>query len=232
MERDQDRPADREHPSATGRRQFAAAEGEQHTSADEVTSRTVGQLAKHPSADPLPAARRPWSVRRIPAALTALLVAAAAGTLLFDIVRVRVGRPAAAWRTRLADELATRPLDDVSIRIGAAVMAVLGLWLILLALTPGLRDQLPLKTPDAQMRAVLDRDAAALLLRDAAMRVPGVSAAKIRVFQHRVRARADVRFRAAAEVKSDLVVALREELDRCALAHAPRLTVRVRARPK
>ncbi|AZM93974.1 hypothetical protein D1J60_36045 (plasmid) [Streptomyces sp. W1SF4] len=164
--------------------------------------------------------------------MTALLVAVAAGTLLFDVVRVRAGRPAAAWRTRLADELATRPLDDVSIRIGAAVMALLGLWLILLALTPGLRNQLPLKTPDAQMRAVLERDAAALLLRDAAMRVPGVSAAKIRVFQHRVRARADVRFRAAAEVKSDLVVALREELDRCALAHAPRLNVRVRARPK
>ncbi|WP_306463735.1 DUF6286 domain-containing protein [Streptomyces sp. WAC07061] len=60
-------------------------------------------------------------------------------------------------------------------------MALLGLWLILLALTPGLRNQLPLKTPDAQMRAVLERDAAALLLRDAAMRVPGVSAAKIRV---------------------------------------------------
>ncbi|MFH7595247.1 DUF6286 domain-containing protein [Streptomyces racemochromogenes] len=233
MERDPDRPADRERPSATDRRQFAAAEGEQRTSADEVTSRTVGQRAEHPSAGPLPATtRRPWSVRRVPAALTALLVAAAAGTLLFDIVRVRAGRPAAAWRTRLADELATRPLDDVAIRIGAAVMAVLGLWLILLALTPGLRNQLPLRTPDARLRAVLDRDAAALLLRDAAMRVPGVSAARIRVSQHRVRARADVRFRAAAEVKSDLVVALREELDRCALVRAPRLKVRVRARPK
>ncbi|MEW2417834.1 DUF6286 domain-containing protein [Streptomyces sp. NPDC046866] len=233
MERDRDCPVDdRQQPSATDRRQSASTEGEQPTSADEVTSRTVGQLAERPSAGPLPTARRPWSVRRIPAALTALLVAAAAGTLLFDIVRVRVGQPAAAWRTRLAGELATRPLDDVSIRIGAAVVAVLGLWLILLALTPGLRNQLPLKPPDARMRAVLDRDAAALLLRDAAMRVPGVSAARIRVFQHRVRARASVRFRPAAEVKSDLVVALREELDRCALAHAPRLKVRVRARPK
>ncbi|MGO4456554.1 DUF6286 domain-containing protein [Streptomyces sp. M-16] len=232
MERDQDRPADRRQPTATDRQQPTATDGEQHTPADQVTSRTVGQLSKQPSAGAQPTARRPWSARRIPAALTALLVAAAAGTLLFDVVRVRAGRPAAAWRTRLADELATRPLDDVSIRIGAAVIAVLGLWLVVLALTPGLRNQLPLKTPDAQMRAVLDRDAAALLLRDAAMRVPGVSAARIRVFQHRVRARADVRFRPAAEVKGDLVMALREELDRFALARAPRLAVQVRTRPK
>ncbi|MGW6989683.1 DUF6286 domain-containing protein [Streptomyces sp. NPDC054946] len=223
MERDRDRPADREQSTTTG--------GELLTSS-ELTPRTVGQLSKQPSPGPQPAARRPWSVRRIPAALTALLVAAAAGTLLFDIVRVRAGGQAAAWRTRLADELAARPLDDLSIRIGAAVIAVLGLWLVVLALTPGLRSQLPLKTPDAQMRAVLDRDAAALLLRDAAMRVPGVSAARIRVFQHRVRARADVRFRATDEVKADLVVALREELDRFALGRPPRLSVRVRSRPK
>lgn len=204
---------------------------EQPTANDQDTSRT-GRLSKPPPADPQPRARRPWSVRRIPAALTALLVAVAAGTFLFDIVRVRAGRPAAAWRTRLTDELATRPLDDLWIQIGAAVIAVVGLWLVVLALTPGLRHQLPLQTPDAQMRAVLDRDAAALLLRDAAMRVPGVSAARVRVFQRRVRARADVRFRAPAEVKADLVAALLEELDRFALARPPRLAVRVRPRPK
>ncbi|MFJ3205702.1 DUF6286 domain-containing protein [Streptomyces sp. NPDC086989] len=232
MERDQDRPADREQPTTTVPEQPTAADGEQHTAVGQVTSRTAGQLPRQPSAGPQPAARRPWSARRIPAALTALLIAAAAGTLLFDVVRVRAGQPAAAWRARLADVLAARPLDDASIRIGAAVIAVLGLWLVILALTPGLRNQLPLKAPDAQMRAVLDRDAAALLLRDAAMRVPGVSAAQVRVFQHRVRARADVRFRATAEVKGDLVVALREELDRFALGRPPRLAVQVRARRK
>ncbi|MGW0749159.1 DUF6286 domain-containing protein [Streptomyces sp. NPDC002587] len=216
MERDQDPPADREQTIAT----------------DQVTSRTAGRPSKQPPAGTQPRAGRPWSVRRIPAALTALLVAVAAGTLLVDVVRVRAGQPAAAWRTRLTDELATRPLDDLWIQIGAVVVAVLGLWLVVLALTPGLRHQLPLQTPDAQMRAVLDRDAAALLLRDAAMRVPGVSAAKVRVFQRRVRARADVRFRAPAEVKADLVAALQEELDRFALARAPRLAVRVRSRTK
>ncbi len=118
------------------------------------------------------------------------------------------------------------------IQIGAAVIGLLGVWLIVLALTPGLRHEVPLRTSDRQVRAVMDRDAAALLLRDAAMRVPGVSAARIRVFQNRVGARADVRFRAPADVKADLLVALREELDRLAPARRPGLSVRVRTRRK
>ncbi|MDX3537259.1 DUF6286 domain-containing protein [Streptomyces sp. MB09-01] len=216
MKRDQDPPAEAERPIAT----------------DKVASDTTGPLGKQPSAGPRPAAGRRWSARRTPAAITALLIGAAAGTLLFDIVRVRAGQPAAAWRTHLADELATRPLDDVWIQIGAAVLGLLGLWLIVLAVTPGLRHEVPLKTSDGQMRAVMDRDSAALLLRDAAMRVPGVSAARIRVFQHRVKARADVRFRAPADVKADLLAALREELDRLALARPRGLSVRVRPRRK
>ncbi|MFI6149716.1 DUF6286 domain-containing protein [Streptomyces sp. NPDC051109] len=216
MERAQDPPAEMERPAG----------------ADEVTSRTLGQLTGQPPAGPPPRARRPWSARRIPAALTALVIAAAAGTLLFDVVRVRAGQPAAAWRRRLADELATRPLDDTLMQIGAAVIAVLGLWLIVLALSPGLRHQLPLRTPDAQLRAVLDREAAELHLRDAAMRVPGVSAAKVRFHRSRVKARADVRFRAPDDVKADLRLSLLEELDRLALARRPSLDVRVRPRRK
>ncbi|WP_405532622.1 alkaline shock response membrane anchor protein AmaP [Streptomyces avidinii] len=213
------------------REQDSLAEKEP-TESDEATSRTVGLLDEQPPAGPRSAARRPWSARRIPAALTALIIAVAAGTLLFDVIRVRAGQAAAGWRIRLADELAARPLDDPALQIGAAVIAVIGLWLIILALSPGLRHQLPLETPDAEMRAVLDREAAELKLRDAAMRVPGVSAAKVRFFQHRVKARADVRFRAPVDVKADLLVALQEALDRLALARPPSLDVRVRPRHK
>ncbi|MFD6228721.1 DUF6286 domain-containing protein [Streptomyces sp. NPDC060232] len=176
--------------------------------------------------------RRPWSARRIPAALTALVVAAASGALLFDIGRVRAGGNAAAWRTSLAYELAARPLDDVWMQVGAAALTLLGLWLIVLALTPGLRHRYPLESPDARVRAVLDRDAAVLLLRDAALRVPGVSGAKVRMRRHRVAARADVRFRSPAEVRADLVGTLREQIDRLGLADPPGLSVRTRSRRK
>lgn len=212
---------DREAPAAT----------EQLTAADEVTSRTVEQLGKQRAADGRPTPR-PWSARRIPAALTALLVGAAAGILLVDVVRVRAGRSAAAWRARLADELAGRPLDDTWIRVGAAVIAVLGIWMLVMALTHGLRRKLPLRTPDAQTHAVLDRASAELRLRDAAMRVPGVGAARVRMRHNRIGARADVRYRTPADVKADLLVALPAEADRLALARPPRLAVKVRARRK
>lgn len=175
---------------------------------------------------------RPWSARRVPAALVASVILVAAVAALVDVVAVRAGRPAAAWRRHLADELATRPLDDVWVLTGAAVAAVLGIWLIVLALTPGLRHWLPLRSPAPGLRASLDRDGAADLLRDAAMRVPGVSRARVRVRRHRVKARADVRFRNPQQVKDDLTAVLGEERDQLVLARPPRIVVRVRQRTK
>ncbi len=140
-------------------------------------------------------ARRFWSTRRIPAALVALLSAAAIGLLLYDVVSVRAGRSAMRWRRRLAEELATRPLDDVWMTAGAAVAMALGLWLFLLAVTPGLRKLLPMRPPTGvpgtgEVRAGLDRRAAALVLRDRAVQVPGVQSARVAVGRRKVKARA------------------------------------------
>ncbi|MFD7056296.1 DUF6286 domain-containing protein [Streptomyces mirabilis] len=173
---------------------------------------------------------RPWSARRIPAALVASVILIAAVAALFDVAAVRAGHPAAAWRRHLAGELATRPVDDVWMLTGAAAAAVLGIWLIVLALTPGLRHWLPLRSPAPRLRASLDRDGAADLLRDAAMRVPGVSRARVRVRRHRIKARADVRFRDPQQVKEDLTAVLDEERDQLVLARPPRIVIRVRQR--
>ncbi|MFE9803240.1 DUF6286 domain-containing protein [Streptomyces goshikiensis] len=212
-----------------------------HTSAPSgapPTLRTTAPLTKTPP-PPDPVAgehdqwhrtHRPWSARRLPAALVAAVILVAAGAALVDVVAVRAGRPAAAWRRHLTGELGTRPVDDVWMLTGAAVATAVGLWLIVLALTPGLRHQLPLRTPTPGVRACLDRDGAADLLRDAAMQVPGVSTARIRVRRHRVKARADVRFRDLQQVKDDLTAVLHEERDRLALARPPRIVVRVRRR--
>ncbi|MGW9025396.1 DUF6286 domain-containing protein [Streptomyces sp. NPDC055722] len=81
------------------------------------------------------------------------------------------------------------------------------------------------------MRASLDRDGAATLLRDAALRVPGVSRARIRVRRHRIKARADIGFRDPGQVKQDLSAALHQQRDQLALAWPTRLVVRVRQRP-
>ncbi|MGX1547076.1 DUF6286 domain-containing protein [Streptomyces adustus] len=155
----------------------------------------------------------------------------AAVAALVDVVAVRAGRPAAAWRRHLGDELATRPVDNLWMLTGAAVAAA-GVWLIVLALTPGQRRWLPLRSPAdcPRLRAFLDRDGAADLMRDAAMRVPGVSAARVLVGRHRVKARADVRFRDPQRVKDDLTTVLGEARDQLALARPPRIVVQMRQR--
>lgn len=173
-----------------------------------------------------------WSVRRVPAGIVALLGFAGTGLLLYDIASVRAGRPAMAWRRTVADELATRPLDDVWILAGASVVAVLGLWLILLAATPGLRGLLPMRRPDARLRAGLDRGAAALVLRDRAMEVSGVRTARVKVTRRRVKARTEAHFRELEDVQADVDLALREAVGRLGLARRPRLSVHVRRQPK
>src|SRR5216110_3346719 len=91
------------------------AETEQPATTQAATSRTVAMVAEQPPdatqprhsstvGDSTRPSHRPWSARRIPAALAALVIVAGTGILLFDISMVRAGHNAAAWRTRLAHE--------------------------------------------------------------------------------------------------------------------------------
>ncbi|MEV8100712.1 DUF6286 domain-containing protein, partial [Kitasatospora sp. NPDC085879] len=100
------------------------------------------------------------------------------------------------------------------------------------ALTPGRRHLLPMAAPDDPdaPQAALDRDGAARLLRDAALRVPGVSHADVRVRRRRINARAQVSFRDLETVHTEVTEALTAQLDALALARVPRLTVRARRR--
>jgi hypothetical protein len=143
--------------SAHSRRTEREGEMSAHTGRRPGDSDLPSQPAKtdssagHPDTGAISAARasprRFWSARRVPAVIVALLSPAAVGLLLYDVVSVRAGRPGMDWRRRLADELATRPLDDVWIIVGAAVAMALGLCLVLLAVTPGLRRLLPCGSP-------------------------------------------------------------------------------------
>ncbi|MGW4239007.1 DUF6286 domain-containing protein [Streptomyces sp. NPDC004749] len=173
-----------------------------------------------------------WSARRIPAALVALVVLGAAGLLLYDVAAVRAGRPAMYWRRELATQLAQQRLDGTWLLTAAAVAMALGLWLLVLALTPGLRGLLPMRREAAHVRAGLDRDAAALILRDRAMEVSGVRSARVRVRRRRVTVRADAHFRELGAVRADLAEALDIGLDELGLARTPAVRLRVRRPPK
>lgn len=173
-------------------------------------------------------AGRFWSARRTPAGIVALLLFAGTGILLYDVASVRAGRTGMAWRRSLTDELAGRRLDDTFMLAGAAVLAALGLWLLVLALTPGQRSLLTMRPDVPQVRAGLERSAAALVLRDRAMQISGVQSVRVSVARRKVRARATAHFRDLEEVRGELDGALREGIGQLGLARRPGLSVRVR----
>ncbi|MFD5430312.1 DUF6286 domain-containing protein [Streptomyces sp. NPDC127084] len=196
---------------------------------------TASAPAPESASAPAPArAARFWSKRRVPSGLVAALLTAGAGLLLYDIAAVRAERPAGAWRRALATELEQRPLDDVWVLVGASVAVLLGLLLIVLAVTPGLRGLLPMRRPadDTGLRAGLDRDAAALALRDRAMEVSGVQSVRVRMRRSRVSLRAVAHFRELGEVRSDLDMVLDAGIRELGLARPPAPSVRVRRPPK
>ncbi len=189
--------------------------------------------------DPLPSPdsengdeRRLWSARRVPAGVLALLIAAVAGLFLYDIAAVRADRPAMRWRGTLARQLAERPLDDLWVLVGAAVAVALGIGLLVLAATPGLRDVLPMRRVHTGVRAGLHRGAAAMVLRDRAMEVSGVRTVRVHVGRRKVEVRAVAHFRELDEVRADLDATLAVGIRRLGLSRplAPAVHVRRPAR--
>jgi hypothetical protein len=192
-----------------------------------ATTQPLPPVGTVPAPEPEGRARRFWSARRIPSALTAFVVLGAAGLLLYDVAAVRAGRPAMQWRKTLADELATRPLEDPWVLAGAAGAVVVGLWLIVLAVTPGLRDVLPMRRDTPGIRAGLDRHAAELALRDRAIEVSGVRSARVAVSRRAAKVRAEAHFREQEEVRGDLEAVLAEGIRQLGLDRPLRLELRL-----
>ncbi|MBJ6646827.1 DUF6286 domain-containing protein [Streptomyces sp. BSE7-9] len=172
--------------------------------------------------------RRFWSPRRVPAGLLALVVLVIAGAFLYDIAAVRAHRPGMSWRHDLARQLDERQLDDVWVLTGAAVVAALGLWLLVLALTPGLRSVLTMRRVHPDVRAGLDRDAAATVLRDRALEVAGVQTVRVAVKRRRTDVRAVSHFRDLDDVREDLTAVLEGAIRGLGLARPSPLTLHVR----
>ncbi|MEU9189135.1 DUF6286 domain-containing protein [Streptomyces sp. NPDC048484] len=194
----------------------------------------LGQSASAAEYTPLPTlddaedgSGRFWSARRVPAGILALLVLATAGLLLYDVAAVRADRPAMHWRRSLARELAERPLDDTWVLVGAGVATALGLWLLVLAATPGLRDVLPMRRAHPDVRAGLHRDAAAMVLRDRAMEVSGVRSVRVRMGRGKADVRAVAHFRELDDVRADLDATLADGVRGLGLARRPGLSVHV-----
>ncbi|MEW2162780.1 DUF6286 domain-containing Asp23/Gls24 family envelope stress response protein [Streptomyces sp. NPDC007084] len=176
-----------------------------------------------------PAPRRPWSARRVPAVCLALVAALACGAVAVDVLRVHLaGQQAAAWRTDLLDTLERRGPADLPVLFGL-VLAVAGLWLCALALTPGRRGLLSAATPG--LNAAVDRTAVASVIREAVADVPGIDQVRVRVGRRRARVRAALAFGERDGAAQAVVAAAHRALDDCVLRRAPRLRVSVRPTP-
>ncbi|MFH8486986.1 DUF6286 domain-containing Asp23/Gls24 family envelope stress response protein [Streptomyces longisporoflavus] len=182
-------------------------------------------------------ARRPWSQRRLPVAVLALAAAAAFGLLLYDMVSVHAaGHAPARWRVRTMEWLATHGPDvpdggTVPGLLAALAVFALGVWLLVLAVTPGRRGRLPMEPPLPGMRAVLERRAVAVLLRDAVTDVPGVSRVTVRVGRRRARVRARLAFGEPDRARRAVREAAGAATAGLGLAAPPRLRVRLRTEP-
>ncbi|MGW1845193.1 DUF6286 domain-containing protein [Streptomyces sp. NPDC001966] len=195
----------------------------------------LDQSASSAAYDPKPArqedaagAGRFWSARRIPATLLALVVLGGSGLLLYDVAAVRAHRPAMRWRRALADQLAERPLENAWLLAAAALTVAIGVWLLVLAVTPGLRALLPMRRDRPAVRAALDRSAAALVLRDRAVEVSGVQSVRVRMGRGRAVVRAVSHFRELDDVRADLDTVLGTGMRELGLARPPSLSVHVR----
>ncbi|MFE0805633.1 DUF6286 domain-containing Asp23/Gls24 family envelope stress response protein [Streptomyces sp. NPDC058812] len=190
-----------------------------------------------PAADrerPSGRARRPWSPRRVPAALVSLTAAAVCAVLLYDVLSVHLAdRRPAAWRTGAVDWLAAHGPGDGPVVAGGAVAALLGAWLLWLASTPGLRGVLPMAPAPGhrRQRAVLERSAAAELLRDAAAAVPGVTGVRVRCGRRRVRLRARLGFGDRPAAHAALRAAVDSTLTGLGLARPLKSRVTLRTEP-
>ncbi|GGW63526.1 DUF6286 domain-containing protein [Streptomyces xantholiticus] len=168
-----------------------------------------------------------WSVRRVPAALLALVVLGGAGLLLYDVAAVRADRPAMGWRRAAAEYLAEWRLNEIAVLAAAGAVMLVGIWLIVLAVTPGLRSLLPMRRDRPHVRAGLHREAAALVLRDRAMEVSGVQTVRVRMGRSKASVRARAHFRDLDDVRADLDAALGVGLKELGLARPPALAVYV-----
>ncbi|MGW7066351.1 DUF6286 domain-containing Asp23/Gls24 family envelope stress response protein [Streptomyces sp. NPDC054855] len=194
---------------------------------------SAGQRAA-PVEVPTVRAHRPWSQRRLPVGVLTLLAALVCGVLLYDVVSVHAAENTPArWRTDAMTWLSTHGPDSAATTgvLAAIGVLALGVWLLVLAVTPGRRGVLPMRPPLTGVRAALDRRAVAALLRDAVTDVPGVGRVQVRVGRRTARVRAGLGFGELAGVRRAVTEAADAAATGLGLARPLRLRVRLSTEP-
>ncbi|MFF2380683.1 DUF6286 domain-containing protein [Streptomyces sp. NPDC058108] len=178
------------------------------------------------------APRRRWSRRRVPTTAVLLMGTVSFGAVALDMIRVRIThRPAAAWRTGTLNWLTGHGPGDTQVVLAGGGLALLGLWLTVLAVTPGRRRLLTLAAPGTSLDAAADRSAVAASVRCAVTDVPGIGPVDVRVRRRRVVVRAGLAFGDRDTAHDQVAAATRRVLGGWRPRHAPRVRIMVRTEP-
>ena len=176
--------------------------------------------------------RRWWSARRVPTALLTSAAALGCGALAVDLIEVHLAhRAAAAWRVSAVHWLSGHGPGDPSVVIAGGLTALLGVWMIVLAVTPGLRHRSTVHAEAERVDAAVDRSAVESLVRDAVADVAGVGAVRVRVRRLRIAVRAGLAFGDRAETSAAVTAAAHAAVTSCRLRREPRIRVTVTPDP-
>lgn len=195
-----------------------------------VSAATPASPAGETVTGPLRTAARWWSGRRIPVALLTSAAALGCGALAVDLIEVHMAhRAAAAWRVSAVHWLSGP--GDPAVVIAGGLTALLGVWMIVLAVTPGLRHRSTVRTEAERVDAAVDRSAVESLVRDAVGDVAGIGAVRVRVRRRRIAVRASLAFGDRAEASAAVTAAARATVTSCRLRREPRIRVTVTPEP-
>lgn len=176
--------------------------------------------------------RRLWSQRRAPVALVTWAAAVGCGALVLDLVRVHFAdRTPAVWRTWAVHWLSGHGPGDPAVVAAGGLTALAGLWLVVLALTPGHRRQYTVCGPVPRIDTVIGRSTLAVLIRDGVTGVDGVAGVRTRVRGRRISVLATLAFGDRAAAHAAVSAAARDALAACRLRRDLRLRVTVTPEP-
>ncbi|MFD4245710.1 DUF6286 domain-containing protein [Streptomyces sp. NPDC058525] len=165
-------------------------------------------------------APRTWSQRRLSAGCLAVTITASSCLLLWNALAPHLLVEAGS----LSPYEALVRFARRHSRIGgwAGATAALGMWLVILALTPGHRRLLTLRTP-APVRAGLSRSGAAHLVGAALADVPGLRVRSVRCTARTVHVRSELTFGEAEPARETATLAISHAIEAMALRRNPRI---------
>lgn len=167
--------------------------------------------------------------RGIPATIAAFALLAIGLLAALEIVSALLGAPAGIvpYR-RAADWAMTTSWNDTSALVVSAVVAALGLLLLLIALVPGRSAYVPLRTDDPETIIGMRRRSFADAIAHAARSARGARDARARMRGGRVRVTVTTAATDVRAVHDTVLQAVSDKIDEIDPVHRPRVDLHVR----